>query len=94
MQTSHQTHESQSAVPQPVGLPSYDPPPLLLVATAQQQIELRMSLLVRVLVCQGTMRTLTLTDQGILHGPRSHPWIGTRIIQDFGENGKSFLNGR
>jgi hypothetical protein len=94
MQPRHQTHESQSAVPQPVGLPSYDPPPLLLVATAQQQVELRMPLLVRVLVGLGTMWTMTLMDQGILHNPLSHPWIGEHIIQDFVENWKSFFDGR
>lgn len=93
MQTSHQTQESQATVPQPVGLPSYDPPPLLLVATAQQQIELRTPFLVGVLVRLGTMSTVTLMDYGILHNPLSYPWIGERIIQDFAENWKSFLNG-
>ncbi len=83
-------------MPQPVGFPCYDPPPLLLVATAQQQIELHMPLLVGVLVGLATMRTLTLMDRGILHDPLSHPWIGEQIIQDFAENWNwnSFLGGR
>jgi hypothetical protein len=93
MQPRHQTHDRQAAVPQPIGLPSHDPPPLLLVATAQQQIELRMRFLVRVLPRLGTMRTLTLMDHSILHNPFSHPWTGKRIIQDFVENWKSFLDG-
>ena len=82
-------------MPQPVGFPRYGPPPLLLVATAQQQIELQMPLLVGMLVGLGTMRTLTLMDQGILHDPLSQPWIGEQIIQDFAENwnSNSFLGG-
>jgi hypothetical protein len=73
METGHQTQESQTAVPQPAGLPSHDPPPLLLVATAQQQIQLRVPFLVRVIVRLGTMRTLTLMDHGILLNPLSNP---------------------
>jgi hypothetical protein len=93
MQTSHQTHKTQSAVAQPVGLPRYDPPPLLLVAAAQQQIELSMPRFVRVFVGLRTMRTLTLMDLGILHDPLSHPWIGEQIIHDFVENWNSYFGG-
>jgi len=94
MQPRHQTQESQAAVAQPVGLPSHDPPPLLLVATAQQQVELRMPSLVGMVARYGTMRTLTLMDQGILHLPLSHPWTGERIIQDSAEIWKSYLDAR
>jgi len=35
-----------------------------------------------------------LMNHGILHNPLSHPRAAERIIQDFAENWKSFLDSR
>lgn len=73
MQTRDQAQEGNAAMAQAVRLPGDDPPSLLLVAPAQQQIELRVPIFIRVFGCLGTMRTLTFLDYGILHNPLSTP---------------------
>jgi len=94
MQTGDEAEEPDAAVAQAVRLPSDDPAPLLFVAPAQQEIQLGMLRTVGMLAALRTVRTLTLMDFRILHTSLSHPWTGERLIPQYPEKRKLFLDDR
>jgi hypothetical protein len=94
MQARDQAQQSHAAMSQAAGLPSYDPTPLLLVASTEQEIQLGMLSPVRVIVASGTLRTLTLMYCRILHSWLSHPWNKELFIQDLAKKWKLFLDDR
>jgi len=94
MQTRNKAQQRHAAMSQAIGLPSYHPTPLLLVATAEQEVQLEMLLLVGVIVALCTMWTLALIDYRILHSSPSHPWNGELFIQNYPKTWKLFLNDR
>jgi hypothetical protein len=73
MQARDLAQQRHPAMSQATGLPGYNPTPLLLVAAAEQEIQLGMLSPIGMIVALGTVRTLTLMNYRILHNSLSHP---------------------
>jgi len=72
MQPRNEAHQGHSTVPQAIGLPGYKPPPVLLVGSTEQQIQLGVPFPVGMLVGLPAIGALALV-YCILHKSLSHP---------------------
>jgi hypothetical protein len=77
VQTGDQAQQRDTAAAQAVRLPGDDPSSLLLVAPAEQQVQLGVLPTLGMVALLRTMSTLTLMDLRILHQSLSRP-LGSR----------------